>query len=85
MLERTEANEPVAAFTQFELSLKNAPNQFRGLYGAARAAQLSGDLKKASAYYSKLVDQCRSSDTIRPAIAEARVFLARRGMNIKKR
>ncbi len=49
-----ELNEPAAALTAFETSLKNAPNRLNGLAGAARAAQLVGDIAKAREYYGKV-------------------------------
>src|SRR5207249_692333 len=38
-----EANEPVKALQEFESSMRVEPNRFRGLAGAARAAELAGD------------------------------------------
>src|SRR5712692_9674563 len=46
--------EPAAALKEYEVSMKNAPNRLRGYYGAAKAAQDSGQAKKASAYYKQL-------------------------------
>ena len=37
-----ELNPPAQAFAEFERSLKRDPNRFRGIYGAARAAERSG-------------------------------------------
>ena len=36
-----------AALMEYETSLKNAPMRLRGFYGAAKAAEASGDPKKA--------------------------------------
>ena len=44
-----ELKQPALALKEFEASHKVEPNRFRGLYGAARAAELSGDHKKARA------------------------------------
>ena len=38
-----EMNEPAQALEQFEATLKKEPGRFRALYGAAHAAQLSGN------------------------------------------
>src|ERR1700722_17416146 len=38
-----ELNEPAQALQQFEATLKKEPGRFRALYGAAHAAQLSGN------------------------------------------
>ena len=50
------------ARTLCEASLRIEPGRFRGLYGAAKAAQLSGDRKKAENYYIKLPAVCRHAD-----------------------
>lgn len=68
--------QPLAALQEFETSLRNAPNRFNGLYGAARAAQLAADQKRAKTYYEKLLAVCRQADQIRPEIKEAKAFLA---------
>jgi tetratricopeptide (TPR) repeat protein len=55
-----ESNQPQKALDAYERSLKDSPNRFNGLSGAARAAQLSGDRGKARTYYvqvAKLLEQ----------------------------
>jgi hypothetical protein len=54
---RLEDHRP--ALKEFEASLRIEPGRFRGFYGAAKAAQLSGDRKKAENYYTKLLALCR--------------------------
>ena len=71
-----ELKQPSAALTEFETSLRTTPERFNGLYGAARAATLASDQKKARTYYEKLLTITRQADTARPAIAEAKAFLA---------
>jgi tetratricopeptide (TPR) repeat protein len=71
-----ELKQPAAALLEFESSLKNAPNRFNGLYGAARAAAFAGDRKRAEGYYKQLLELCRYADTGRPEIEEAKEFLA---------
>jgi hypothetical protein len=71
-----ELKQPAAALTEFETSLLNPPERFNGLYGAARAATLAADQKKARSYYTKLMALTRDADTSRPEIAEAKAFLA---------
>jgi hypothetical protein len=71
-----ELKQPREALNEFEVSLRSAPNRFNGLYGAARSARLGGDDRAAKAYYQKLIDLCRYSDTPRPEIEEARKFVA---------
>jgi len=43
-----EINQPTQALQQFEATLKKEPNRFRALYGAAHAAQLSGNAKQVA-------------------------------------
>jgi tetratricopeptide (TPR) repeat protein len=76
-----ELKQPLAALQEFETSLGQAPNRFNGLYGAARAARLTADQKRAKTYYGKLMELCRHADSIRPEIEEAKAFLA--GVNVK--
>jgi tetratricopeptide (TPR) repeat protein len=70
-----ELRQPIAALQEFETSLRTTPNRFNGLYGAARAAKLASDQKRAKTYYAKLVALCRHGDSIRPEIEEAKAFL----------
>jgi hypothetical protein len=61
---------------KFEAALKVEPGRFWSLYGAARAAELSGDRAKAEALYASLVTQTASADVEqRPALERARDFL----------
>jgi cytochrome c-type biogenesis protein CcmH/NrfG len=71
-----ELNQPKQALDAYETSLRDSPNRFNGLYGAARAAALSGDKKKARALYAKLLAVCDHADGDRPEILEASAFLA---------
>lgn len=72
-----ELKQPAAALAEFETSFASTPNRFNGLYGAARAAALAGDKKKAAPYYQKLLALAREADGERPAITEAKAFLER--------
>jgi tetratricopeptide (TPR) repeat protein len=69
-------NQPAQALTEFERSLKRDPNRFRGIYGAARAAEASGNRKAAKDYYAKLQTLTADRDTERPELAQAKRFLA---------
>lgn len=70
-----EVNQPALALKEYEALLENAPNRFNSLYGAAQAAALSGDRKKARAYYAKLVTICAQADSSRPELQKARTYL----------
>jgi len=69
------AGQPQQALLEFERSLKRDPNRFRGIYGAARAAQVAGDRPLARDYYSKLQALAADSDSERPELAQARAFV----------
>jgi hypothetical protein len=70
-------NSPAQAFDEFERSLKRDPNRFRAIYGAARAAEASGNLEAARDYCAKLQTLAVSRDTKRPELAQAKAFLSR--------
>ena len=70
-----ETGAPADALAEYEASLREAPNRFNGLAGAARAAAAAGDPARARAHYGALVAQC-TPDSGRPELAEARKFLA---------
>jgi hypothetical protein len=73
-----EANQPGLALVEFESSMRVEPNRFRGLAGAARAAQRAGDRVKASTYYTQLAVLAERGDGTRPELREARTFLGSR-------
>ena len=71
-------NQPQQAQAEFERSLKRDPNRFRGLYGAARAAQAAGNRQAAREYYAKLDKLAAARDSERPELKQAEAFLATR-------
>jgi tetratricopeptide (TPR) repeat protein len=71
-----DLNQPALALQAFEASQRLAPQRFRGLYGAARAAELAGEKAKAGALYTQLVTMCEQADSERPELSEAKTFLA---------
>jgi tetratricopeptide (TPR) repeat protein len=71
-----ENGQPQVAMIEYEASLLAAPNRFNAFYGAARAAELTGDKDKSRAYFEKLLVLSKESDTERPEIATAKLFLA---------
>jgi tetratricopeptide (TPR) repeat protein len=74
-----DANNPRQALQAFEAALKVEPGRFLSLYGAARAAELSGDQGKAEKFYARLVDQTAAADVEqRPALKIAKAFLMKR-------
>jgi tetratricopeptide (TPR) repeat protein len=69
-------DQPAQALPEFERSLKRDPNRFRGIYGAALAAERSGDETKARQYYAQLLKVAAQADGDRPEIQRARTVIA---------
>jgi tetratricopeptide (TPR) repeat protein len=57
-----QMNQPAQALLQFEATLKKEPGRFRALYGAAHAAQLSGNRDASQRYFRELLDVCTHAD-----------------------
>ena len=72
------ADQPQAALQAFEASIQVEPNRFWGVYGAARAAELAGDRDKANTYYAQLIALAERTDSMRPALAQAKEFIGKR-------
>jgi hypothetical protein len=58
------------AFAEFERSLKRDPNRFRGVYGAARAAEASGNREAARVYFARLRTLAVDWNTERPELTQ---------------
>jgi tetratricopeptide (TPR) repeat protein len=69
--------QPKAALAEYARALKQTPNRYRGLYGAASAAQAAGDRQSASSYYAGLMALSKQGDGARPELAQARAYLGR--------
>jgi tetratricopeptide (TPR) repeat protein len=68
-----EAGKPAEALPEFEATMKKEPNRFRGVLGAAVAAERSKDRGKAKAYYEQLLRICAKADAgARPELEAAR-------------
>jgi tetratricopeptide (TPR) repeat protein len=57
-----QMNQPTQAFEQFEATLKKEPGRFRAIYGAAHAAQLSGNHAASEKYLLELLTVCSHAD-----------------------
>jgi len=65
-----EENRPKEALVEYEAVLKIAPNRFNAVYGAASAAEASGNATAASQYFHKLTKTAVGDE--RPELVEAR-------------
>ena len=72
-----ELKEPAQALVEFENVLQRAPNRFNALYGAAKAAELSGNADKARDFYGKLVANCAKASGERAEFRAAKDYLAK--------
>ena len=68
--------QPKEAQREFEAALKIYPGRFRGLYGAAQAAEQTGDKENAGRYYAKLAAQTSKADGSREELKHIREFLS---------
>jgi hypothetical protein len=73
-----ELDRPALAFPEFEAVLRSSPKRFNATYGAARAAELSGDRKRATERYSGLLQLCGQADAQRLEVQNARAYLQKR-------
>jgi hypothetical protein len=71
-----DAHEPAQALKEFEASLRNNPNRYRSLAGAAKAAERAGDQAQAKVYFEKLVALAAHADGARPDLVAAKHYLA---------
>src|SRR6266536_152403 len=67
-------DRPKEAQREFEAALKIHPGRFRGLYGAAQAAEQAGEKEKAYRYYAKLTEQTAKADGSRSELAELQKY-----------
>jgi tetratricopeptide (TPR) repeat protein len=70
-----ELKRPAEALKEYEQSQKREPDRFRGLYGAALAAEMAGDARAARRYYARLV-QVAGKGEPRAELTLARSYLA---------
>jgi tetratricopeptide (TPR) repeat protein len=70
-----EAGRSTEALTEFTKALKQQPNRYRGLYGAARAAEAAGDTADAKAFYAKVIELSKQAEGRRPELQRAQAFV----------
>lgn len=74
-----DTRQPALALAEFSNALRIAPNRFRSLAGAAKAAEGVGReaSRTARLYHEKLLELAAESDSARPEIEAARRYIAR--------
>lgn len=73
-----ENGKPAEALRQYTASLHETPNRYRGLYGAALAADATGDRPTAIRHFEALMTLTSNADSPRPEVRRAREYLARK-------
>ena len=67
-----DMKHPEQALAEYKTSLKFFPNRFNSLYGAARAAEMTGQTSEATEYYAVLVKTCEGGSSARPELTKAK-------------
>jgi hypothetical protein len=73
-----EIGRPAEALKNYQVSLIETPNRYRGLYGAAMAADAAGDKVTATRHFQALMALTKNADNQRGEIAHAREYLAQK-------
>ena len=73
-----QTGQPALAFKEYETSQVREPNRFRGLYGAALAAEQSGDRERAATYYRHIAEMTKSGASSRPEMSRVKAAIAMR-------
>lgn len=73
-----DLGRPGEALAQYEAVLAASPHRFNAMRGAAQAAEKSGELTKARAYYAQLATLAERTDSDRPQLVQAGGSLAAR-------
>ena len=72
-----DSRDGSAALREFETVLQRDPNRLRAFAGAARAAERSGDRRKAADYAAKVLQLTQAADTQLAEIAHAKQLVGR--------
>lgn len=76
-----QMNKPQKALEAYEAGLKKHPNRFNGLYCAGLAAERSNNFEKANSYYQQLTGIANLTNSNRPELDAARLFLKKQNMH----
>ena len=71
----SELHRPADALAEYKTALKNSPNRFDSLYGAAEAARAAGYASTAREYDAKLVEVCGPAAD-RPELRTVKSYLS---------
>jgi len=74
-------NQPAESLVEYQSVLKTAPNRFNALYGAASAAEASGNETSATNYFRKLTEVATGEE--RPELSIARKKLLAEKASVK--
>jgi hypothetical protein len=73
-----QVNKPAAALAVYTANLQKRPNRFNALYGAALAAERSGEAAKAETYYRQLLAMVKPGAAQRAELNAARRYVEKR-------
>jgi hypothetical protein len=73
-----DLNRPALALPEFEKVLSVSPRRFNATYGAARAAELAGNRRRARERYAELLQICQLGGSARLEVQNAKAFLESR-------
>jgi len=74
-------NKPGEALEAYVANLKKHPNRFNSLYGAGLAVERSNDAEKAKLWYLQLTTIAYTTNSNRPELEKARLFLKNNTIN----
>lgn len=69
-------DRPEEALAAYDAALRISPNRLNSLYGAARAAEQTGDHQRARDLYARIAEQTADAETDHPAIRDAKTSVA---------
>ena len=67
-----ELGRPAGALAEYESSLRSAPARLNSCYGAARSAEVAGQVEKARRFADQLVTLCAGAVPARAELPEGR-------------
>lgn len=77
-----QLNKPAEALAMYEAVLKKQPNRLNALYGAAITSEKINNNEMAIKYYNQLLTITNSSNSKRPEVESAMLYLKKRNFNL---